>query len=142
MRSAFRVREWFARNRKRCGTWLVLLVLGFVYLLLVEFTPFRLICVFQRLTGLACPGCGISHFFIDLAHFRFADAVRENLAVAVLAPFWAVVLCIRAVWNPACLRKQGVLYNVFTWGTLALVLVFGVLRNLPGFEFLLPLYLQ
>ena len=45
----------------------ILLGIGFAYYLLIQFTPFHLFCVFQRITKLACPGCGITHFLTTAA---------------------------------------------------------------------------
>ena len=46
-------------------------------------------CTFRRLTGLPCPGCGMTRSFISMAHGRLADAWRFNPAGVV---FFAVVV--------------------------------------------------
>lgn len=121
---------------------LAVLCIGAVYYLFVRLTGWYLPCPFRALTGFACPGCGISHFCTDLLALRPWQAVQQNLALAVLLPIW---LCAGLVWlwkKPACLQKNGVALRILTWGSVAALLVFGVLRNLPTFSFLLPLYLR
>ncbi len=46
-------------------------------------------CLFQRLTGWDCPGCGLTRCFISLAHGRPRQAAHYNPAGIV---FFAVVL--------------------------------------------------
>ena len=72
----------------------------------------------------------------------FAGAAGENLAAALLAPLWLAGILIRALWNPAWFSKGSRAENILLWGSVAVLLLFGVLRNLPGLEFLLPSYLR
>jgi hypothetical protein len=37
------------------------------------------ICIFKRLTGLKCPGCGMTHAFICLGRFQLGEAIRHNI---------------------------------------------------------------
>jgi hypothetical protein len=45
-------------------------------------------CTFRRVTGIPCPGCGLTRSFISIAHGRLADAWRYNAAGLL---FFAVV---------------------------------------------------
>jgi len=38
------------------------------------------LCVLKGLTGLDCPGCGMTRAFLFIGHGRFADAVRMHPA--------------------------------------------------------------
>lgn len=122
------------------GVWL--LGLGVLYYLLILFTPLRIPCVFYQVTGLACPGCGVSRLCLELAQLHIWEAARQNWAVAVLVPLWAVVGVVEFFFNPKSLAKGGALVNWLTWGSVVLLLLFGVLRNLPPFAFLLPTHMQ
>ena len=77
-----------------------------------------------------------------LLRLDFAGAAGENLAAALLAPLWLAGILIRALWNPAWFSKGSRAENILLWGSVAVLLLFGVLRNLPGLEFLLPSYLR
>ncbi len=116
----------------------ILLGIGFAYYLLIQFTPFHLFCLFQRITKLACPGCGITHFLVRLLHFDIPGAVQENVAVAGLILLWGPLLFIRVIWHPKWLQKNGRFERILAYICVVLLLLFGILRNLPGMEFLLP----
>ncbi len=116
----------------------VFLIFGSVYYLLVRFTPFRIPCMFHLITGLCCPGCGVSRFFMELAHFRFASAAQQNYAVAILFPFWVVIGLIEFWFNPKAFGPRSKWIEAFVWASAAVLTLFGILRNLPGLEFLLP----
>lgn len=83
-----RISLWLRRHTRQCRFAGVVLMLGMAYFLITQLTPFRIPCLFQKITGFACPGCGISHFCIRLLHLDIPGAARENLAIAVLAPIW------------------------------------------------------
>lgn len=116
----------------------ILLGIGFAYYLLIQFTPFHLFCLFQRITKLACPGCGITHFLVRLLHFDIPGAVQENVVVAGLILLWGPLLFIRVIWHPKWLQKNGRFERILAYICVVLLLAFGILRNLPGMEFLLP----
>ena len=40
--------------------------------------PARPLCPFKLLTGLPCPGCGLSHAFCDISSGHFQAAWQEN----------------------------------------------------------------
>jgi len=96
------------------------------------------VCQFHRLTGLECPGCGMTRATYALLHGDFLTAVHDNaLFVFVLA-----ALAARAVWfglNRWRGKRNGEIFRArFLWPLLVLALVFTVLRNLPAFAFLSP----
>ena len=85
------LRFFFRTHRKQFRTAGVFFLLGLAYYIVTQLTPLRIPCLFQKITGLACPGCGISHFCIRLLHLDFLGAARENLAIALLCGwrhFW------------------------------------------------------
>ena len=41
------------------------------------------VCGFRRITGMGCPGCGLTRSFAFMAHFSIVEAFRMN----VLGPF-------------------------------------------------------
>jgi hypothetical protein len=95
-------------------------------------------CQFHRLTGLNCPGCGMTRALYALLHGNFSAALRDNaLFVLVLG-----ALAVRGAWfgqNKFYGRVNGEFFPVkFLWPLLAAALVFTVLRNLPAFAFLSP----
>ncbi len=133
-----RAHVFYREHRELVRTGAFFLIAGILYLILVLLTPIRIPCMFNLVTGLSCPGCGISRFCVELAHLRIASAVRQNLAVAILLPIWGIVGVIEFWFNPPFLENGSRFINVLTWGSLVVLVIFGILRNIPGMEFLLP----
>jgi hypothetical protein len=50
------------------------------------------VCPFRLVTGLPCPGCGMTRAWVFLLHGRVRDAVVANAFVLVTLPAAAVVL--------------------------------------------------
>ncbi len=96
------------------------------------------VCQFHRLTGLDCPGCGMTRAAYALLHGDWQTALHDNaLLVAVLGG-----LALRGGWlavNRARGRRNGELFRAkWLWPLLVVAVVFAVLRNLPAFAFLSP----
>ena len=79
-------------------------------------------CPVFALTGWKCPGCGTARALHAALHGRFADALRLNAALPV-----ALALVAYAVAFP-----RRALRPAFAWTVLALVLAWGVARNMLG----------
>ena len=96
------------------------------------------VCLFHKLTGLNCPGCGGTRAAYQLLHGHFLTALRDN-ALFILA---LVALAVRGAWfaaRKACHQPATLAVPPKAlWAFLAMAVVFGVLRNLPAFSFLSP----
>ena len=68
------LRAFFRTYRKQLQTAGVFLLLGLAYFLLTQLTPLRIPCIFQKITGFACPGCGMTHLCMQLLRLDFAGA--------------------------------------------------------------------
>lgn len=96
------------------------------------------VCQFHRLTGLNCPGCGMTRAFYSLLHGEFVTALRDN-ALFVIVPAMLAVRGGWFFWNKRRGRKTGEFFPArYFWLLLVAMLVFTVLRNLPAFAFLSP----
>jgi hypothetical protein len=92
-------------------------------------------CQFHAMTGLQCPGCGGLRAMHALLHGHVAEAWRLNaLFVAALPAALAVV-----GWRWLCRRRdpsaRWKLPLAWVWIFVAVVIAFGVVRNLPGVSF-------
>jgi hypothetical protein len=96
-------------------------------------------CVFLKLTGLYCPGCGTTRALHALVHFDLPRALDMNALLVIGAPI-GLLLALRALeklpaWSERWLRPIS---SPWLWAVL--VLGFGVVRNLawPPFAWLAP----
>lgn len=95
-------------------------------------------CQFHRLTGLNCPGCGMTRAVYALLHGHLLVALKDN-ALLVGGMFWLAVRAGWFAWNRHRGRPNGEFIPAkYLWWLLVVALVFTVLRNLPPFAFLSP----
>ncbi|HET7761546.1 MAG TPA: DUF2752 domain-containing protein [Phycicoccus sp.] len=95
-------------------------------------------CTLLTLTGFYCPACGGTRAVYDLLHGDVAGSFARNPAVPVLVMAAVVWLAFRVVVHRRPGRRQR---PMPTWLPVALgvaTLVFGVLRNIPGWDWLSP----
>lgn len=123
MNTRRRERPEFAGDRRRnlwtgAGLLCAGLFYGYVLIPLGVCVP----CPFHAVTGLRCPGCGITGLCLDLLHGRFSPSYNWGLVLASPAVFWLA-------WPG---RRHGRAEAVTAWAVLAFLLVWGVLRNLWG----------
>ena len=128
------------RFKRLCAAAAAILAVGLGYAFLGVWLGGTLIpCFIHELTGLYCPGCGLSRMCLALLRLDFAAAFRANTAVFLLLVPGAILtvqLCIQYVKTgrvrPS--RRQSIVIG----SMIALLLLFAVLRNLPAFSFLQP----
>jgi len=85
--------RWLTNFGKRGGldTWLFAIGLPVLFLILAVTTPGQLeqmppLCVWSRLLGGPCPGCGTTRALCCVLHGEFARAIDYNRNVVVVAP--------------------------------------------------------
>lgn len=96
-------------------------------------------CLFHQLTGLYCPGCGVSRMCMALLCLDFKTAFKANAAVFLLLPAGLIIalqMGVRYIKKGRIqpTRTQTILFFLMT----ALLLVFSILRNLPAFIWMAP----
>src|SRR5215510_6288842 len=73
-----------------CG---LLLAMAVLYRTPPEQNRFAPPCMFHKLTGLHCPGCGATRAVYALMHLQPGEALRKNVLFVVFLPFilfWSV----------------------------------------------------
>ncbi len=86
-------------------------------------------CMFHRVTGLNCPGCGGLRATHQLLHGHLAAAFRLNPLFVVAIPAGIIFL----LWNVLMKSPENKFSfrPAWLWIGLAVVVAFGVARNLP-----------
>jgi|GEM_PF-36341 len=131
-----------ARAWRLLQPWLPLFVLAGLLLAAFLATPGKTSwlpgCQFNLLTGLYCPGCGSTRAYHALTHGHLLAALRMNaLAVSVLP------LLIAGMVSQTRHARRGTPYKALlysprlAWTITAIIIAFGILRNLPWRPFTL-----
>ena len=94
------------------------------------------LCPFHALTGLNCPGCGLTRGFNALFHGDFLNALHLNALIPLYALIFGYIL-LSLIFTT--IRGRGLPWQFFkpwmVFGLLFISLAFGVLRNLPFYPF-------
>lgn len=89
-------------------------------------------CPFRLVTGLACPGCGITTMLLALGRGNIAAAFAANPFLFATAPV-PLALWLRQGWLAARGRRLGPKAEAAALCYAAALVVWGVVRNLvPG----------
>jgi hypothetical protein len=107
-----------------CATLLAAVVFAFDPVRYSIFPP----CPLHHYTGLWCPGCGTTRAMHQLLHGNVAAAFRFNPLAISLLPVMGY-LVVRG--------EENAIKPVWIWTLLGVVVVFGVLRNIPIYPFTL-----
>lgn len=128
MRSLYK----YLKSKRVLTPVMALLILGTIYLL-----GFRIPCVFYNTTTYLCPGCGITRMCEAILHLDFIAAFGYNqLCFAlslVLGPYFVYYLYMNIKGRVYKEIPRGVTYII-----LGITILFWILRNLSGFEYLRP----
>ncbi|HJS50390.1 MAG TPA: DUF2752 domain-containing protein [Pyrinomonadaceae bacterium] len=93
-------------------------------------------CPLYQTTGFACPGCGMTRGFHALFHGDVLTALDFNALIPLVTVFLGYIFVSMAL---VAARGRGLLFGkwnlVLLWGTLGVLIVFGILRNLPYYPF-------
>lgn len=115
----------------------IIAILGFLlYYLLNLYTGFAIFCPFHKFTGLYCPGCGVTRMLFSLIKLDFYQAFRYNPLVFILLIIGIIYLLIKFI-----LKKFNIIIKVsnYVWYILIIiVIIYGILRNIPYFNYLIP----
>lgn len=107
-----------------------------LYLELGKYFKIYIPCPIKKITGYYCPGCGITRMMKALLCFDFYQAFRFNPLVFISLPF-IIFFYIESIF-----AKKEPLYNRIPnkiWSVIIIIfIVYGVLRNIPYFDYLIP----
>lgn len=118
-----------------------LLALAIIYLLAGIFFGFYIPCPFRTLTGLKCPGCGMSHAATDVAmavmalirsdtdgaHVWITEAFRAN---ALFIPIFAYIIYAAIRFLTDKEDSHNMLFNVIDAVFLVVIVIWWIVRNI------------
>lgn len=97
-------------------------------------------CLFNKITHLYCPGCGITRMFKALMKLDLKRAFSYNQFVFLSLPFFLIYF-IDEVRSKLFYKKKilnAKIINVIAIILIVLAVIFCVIRNIPGMEILTP----
>ena len=108
-----------------------------IYFILSELLDVGIPCLFYEITGYYCPGCGITRLLFSLLKLDFYQAFRYNplifILIIITGIYWLVKFILKKFINISIAIPNYVYYIL-----LIIVIIFGILRNIPMFDFLSP----
>lgn len=109
----------------------VIIVLGFIYLFVFLTFGVGIPCVFHKLTGWKCPGCGMTHAIAELWKKNIKNAFDYNALCVSVLPVNCLYLLYRTVRY-----VNGNDEGFYIWEYTLLIMLFvvtigyGVMRNI------------
>ena len=119
------------RKRRLLTAGGALLALGLGYALWIRFTGLGVPCPFHAVTGWLCPGCGVTRMCLALLRWDWPAAWNANPVLLMMLPVLAVLgvrLAVRYVREGAAAGSKW--ESALLWAMTALLIVWGVVRNL------------
>ena len=91
-------------------------------------------CIFHKITGLYCPGCGITRMLFSLLELKFYQSFRYNPLLFVYLFYYLIKYIIYFIKN----KKLYKLGNKEQITLIIILLTYTILRNIPYFSYLAP----
>mgnify|MGYP001852166142 FL=1 len=115
---------------------IVLIVIFLIYAILIIRFDIGIPCVFYEITGLYCPGCGITRLCLSLFEGDVYQAFRYNPIIFIDLPILFILFVLNIFFkNNKNIKKITDVIIIFL---ATITIIFGVIRNIPIFSFLAP----
>lgn len=115
---------------------IVLIVIFLIYAVLIIRFDIGIPCVFYEITGLYCPGCGITRLCLSLFEGDVYQAFRYNPIIFIDLPILFILFVLNIfLKNNKNIKKITDVIIIFL---ATITIIFGVIRNIPIFSFLAP----
>ena len=117
--------------------YIIFIIVLIVMAILVLLERIAIPCIFNKVTGLYCPGCGITRAIRALVKGDIRASFRNNILLYTVFPVIFILEIIKKRYRKS--EKFKKVYKIIIIILLVFVIIFGVLRNIPGFEYLAPI---
>ena len=124
-------------KKKKIISFLILFFITIIYCIINSFLNIGIPCLFHKITGLYCPGCGITRMISSIINFDFYQAFRYNPLIFILFILFIIYLIIKLfvkiLFNKN-LKIPPIVLNII----IILLIIFGIMRNIDLFNYLSP----
>lgn len=93
-------------------------------------------CLLYEYSGFYCPGCGSTRAMSKIVHGDVVAALRMNILTVFFTPF--IIYSFLLFGSRIFLKKPLPSYRIpaiVIWGLVVVIILFGILRNLPYYPF-------
>lgn len=94
-------------------------------------------CIFKSITGLYCPGCGITRAIFALFRGEVYQAFRYNSIIFIDIPIVILISILNRIYKNNLKVKK--ILNFIIYFLLIITILYGVLRNTSYFSYLAPI---
>lgn len=112
-------------------------ILGLVILYLKVYNIIQLDCFVNKTFGISCPACGTTRLLIELIRGNIYQAFRYNPFIFISIPY---IIAVYIQWGVNFIKTglgNDMVNREILFYAIALT-VFGIIRNIGIFRFLLP----
>ena len=104
---------------------------GLCYALFIQKTGFAIPCVFRLITGLKCPGCGVTTMALCLLRLDFVGAFSANPVALCLLPYMIYLIARRALcYIKGQKFKEKKIETALSIAAVIVLILFGIIRNI------------
>lgn len=117
-------------------TAIITILFFLLYYLLNFYTGFAIFCPIYKISGYYCPGCGMTRLLFSIMKLDIYQAFRYNTLVFILIILGIIYLIVKKI-----LKKFNIyitIPNYILYMLIVIIIIYGVLRNIPGFDWLAP----
>ncbi len=122
---------------KRIKNYIIIFIILLLYVAINKIFDFYIPCPIYSITGLHCPGCGVTRMIYSIFKLDFYQAFRYNPLLFITMPFFLFFI-INDIYSK--IKNKESLYKKvpeFIWIiVIAIFMIFGILRNI--FPYLAP----
>ena len=116
--------EYARTEKKRCLIKVfrqisIILLLGGIYLIIVRKIGKGIPCIFFKLTGLQCPGCGMTRAMVEIGKGNFRAAFQYNVLSLTVFPVLCIYMLFRLVHTEMNKGKE-----FYIWEYVVLIVLF------------------
>lgn len=126
------------RLKRTIKNTIAILCLGIFLYILYDF-HIRIPCAFKTLTHLNCPSCGVSRMCVSISHGDIKSAFYYNQVLIFLTPLIALYYIFYQIrYIKTGQRKISKLENNTMILIIVILVIYGIVRNLPFYPYRLP----
>ena len=111
-----------------------------IYVFLYKQYGFTIPCIFHKITGYYCPGCGVTRMLVSLAKGNIIQAFMYNQFLFIMLPFFILYL-FYSIYLYITDKKDKILKRIpkcMQYILLSITILWGIIRNLSIFPYLRP----